>query len=92
MVRTASDADRVLAACPDAEWRLLFALSRYPLVVAEGIRPFVGPSEAERVRLDPAEPDLDWTAKQLSIWPTLLFTVFRLFQCSFAFHGHVSMC
>ena len=26
---TRGEADRILGACPDAEWRLLFALSRY---------------------------------------------------------------
>lgn len=46
----AADIERVIAACPDAEWRLVFALARYG-----GLRM---PSEMQRLRWQ----DVDWDA------------------------------
>jgi len=47
---------RVLDACPDAQWRLIFALSRFG-----GLR---CPSEHLRLRLD----DVDWERERLRVW------------------------
>ena len=46
-------AEKVLQACPDAEWRLLFALAR--------IGGFRCPSEHQSLRLD----DVDWNTKRI---------------------------
>ena len=48
-------AEKVLQACPDAEWRLLFALAR--------IGGFRCPSEHLSLKLD----DVDWSAKRIYI-------------------------
>ncbi len=50
------DVDRILAACPDAQWRLIVALARYG-----GLR---CPSEVFAVR--PA--DIDWSKKRMTVW------------------------
>lgn len=52
---TRSEADKVLKACPDAEWRLIFALSRYG-----GLR---CPSEHLRLQWS----DVDWERSRLTI-------------------------
>ena len=52
---TVADADKVLAVCPDAEWRLLFALSRYG-----GLR---CPSEHLGLRWG----DVDWEKGRLRV-------------------------
>ncbi|MBI2824396.1 MAG: tyrosine-type recombinase/integrase [Planctomycetia bacterium] len=49
------DADKVLDACPDAQWRLLFALSRYG-----GLR---CPSEHQALTWD----DVDWARNRMRI-------------------------
>lgn len=51
----AEDAQRVLDACPDAEWRLLFALARYG-----GLRT---PSEPIRLRWQ----DIDWEHGRMTV-------------------------
>ena len=52
---TRQEADRVLEACPDAEWRLLFALSRYG-----GLR---CPSEHLALRWE----DVDWDRSRITV-------------------------
>ena len=52
---TREEADRVLEACPDAEWRLLFALSRYG-----GLR---CPSEHLALRWE----DVDWDRSRITV-------------------------
>jgi integrase len=52
---TRADADKVLEACPDAEWRLLFALSRFG-----GLR---CPSEHLRLRWS----DVDWQRSRITV-------------------------
>jgi integrase len=52
---TREEAARVIEACPDAQWRLLFALSRYA-----GLR---CPSEHVELRWS----DIDWEAKRITI-------------------------
>lgn len=49
------DAEKVLAACPDAQWRLLFALARYG-----GVRV---PSEPMRLRW----VDVDWATSRMTV-------------------------
>ena len=51
-----SEADKVLDACPDAQWRLLFALSRYG-----GLR---CPSEHLGLRWS----DVDWDRNRIRVW------------------------
>ena len=53
---TREDAMKVIDACPDAEWRLIFTLSRYA-----GLR---CPSEHLRLRWQ----DVDWDAGKLNVW------------------------
>jgi integrase len=50
------DAQAVLAACPDADWRLLFALGRFG-----GVR---SPSEPSRMRW----VDIHWDQNRMTIW------------------------
>lgn len=50
-----ADADKVLAACPDAEWRLIFALSRYA-----GLR---CPSEHLALRWG----DVNWESNEMTV-------------------------
>jgi integrase len=52
---TREDADKILAACPDAEWRLIFALARYG-----GLRT---PSETLALRW----ADIDWPAGKMTV-------------------------
>ena len=53
---TLGETHAVLNACPDAQWRLLFALSRFG-----GLR---CPSEHLRLRLE----DVDWEKERITIW------------------------
>jgi integrase len=50
------DIDRIMAACPDAQWRVIIALARYG-----GLR---CPSEVFAV----SPVDIDWAQKRLTIW------------------------
>lgn len=52
---TVEDIERVIAACPDSDWRLIFALPRYG-----GIR---FPSEAEKLKWE----DVDWENSRFTV-------------------------